>query len=103
MADIDANVVYIDEFGDYVRASVHPAIGRAAQQAELFGCEKSGFTGLLFPLQRGMDVLAGLAELAGKLMVDKMAGTYQGLYATAREYARVEENNVRNLTSSGSH
>ena len=103
MADIKADAPYIGEFGDYLRLNIEVSFGESIRQAQEYGCVKSGFTGLLYPLQPAMDTLSGLAGQTGQLMTRKLQGTYHGLFATANEYAGVEKNNYynfKNLTSS---
>lgn len=97
MADIEADAPYIGEFGDYLRLNIEVSFGDSIRQAQEYGCVKSGFTGLLYPLQPAMDWLSWLAGQTGTQMNAKLQGTYHGLYATANEYAGVEESNVRNL------
>lgn len=103
MADIKADAPYIGEFGDYLRNNIEVCFGDSIRQAQEYGCVKSGFTGLLYPLQPAMDWLSWLAGQTGQVMTRKLQGTYHGLYATGNEYAGVERDNYdnfRNLTSS---
>jgi hypothetical protein len=101
--DLKANARYIGEFGDYVNYHVHADVGAAASQASGYGCVKDGFTGLLLPLQPAMDRLSQLVDQAGNIMGQKMTGTYQGLYATANDYAGMDANNAGNLTASAGY
>lgn len=103
MADIKADAPYIGEFGDYLRLNIQVSLEESIQQAQEYGCVKSGFIGLLYPLQPAMDWLSWLAGQTGQVMTGKLTGTYHGLFATANEYADVEESNyhnLKNLTSS---
>jgi hypothetical protein len=103
VADIKADAPYIGEFGDYLRLNIQVSFEESIEQAQEYGCVKSGFTGLLYPLQPAMDWLSGLAGQTGQVMTRKLEGTYHGLFATANEYAGVEKNNYynfKNMTSS---
>ncbi len=109
MSDLKADAPFIGEFGDYLRLTIKDDIDQSINQAREHGCVKSGFTGLLAPLQPAMDGLSGLTGQTGTVMTQKLQGTYQGLYATANEYAGIEEkntvnfknlHNTKNLTSS---
>jgi hypothetical protein len=97
MADIKADAPYIGELGDYLRLNIEVSLGDSIRQAQNYGCVKSGFTGLLYPLQPAMDWLSWLAGQTGTVMTGKLQGTYHGLFATANEYAGIEASNVRNL------
>lgn len=97
VSDIKADAPYIGELGDYLRYNTEVCIGDSIRQAQEYGCVKSGFTGLLLPLQPAMDALSNVAGETGTLMTRKLQGTYHGLFATANQYAGVEDDNARNM------
>lgn len=93
MTDVKVDPGYIDDLADYIESHLDSQMVICAQQAELYGCRKKGFTGLLEPLQAVMDTLAEQVHGAGQFMLGRIEGTAGALHATARDYRRTERKN----------
>jgi hypothetical protein len=84
----------IYDFGIWSSGVANQFTSQVQSQMSQQGCNKSGFDGLLWPLQGAMDVLRGITEQVNKGFSGKLVSIAQGLEATASQYQGVEQHNT---------
>lgn len=94
MSTVEVTAQRVWQFGTYLNSEVwgdfHSTIrGQAVNE----GCNKSGFTGLIEPLQGSMDMLHGWSDDLMDIAVERLHGVSDGLISTAYSYVGIDDDN----------
>jgi uncharacterized protein YukE len=92
MSTVEVTAQRVWQFGTYLNSEVwgdfHTTIrGQAVNE----GCNKSGFTGLIEPLQGSMDMLHGWSDDLMDIAVKRLHGVSGGLISTAYSYVGIDD------------
>lgn len=94
------NATKIYEFGTYI-SKVSEDFSTVQEYITQEATDKSGFTGLLYPLQEVMDGLSHLCSEVNREFKSKLDSVYKGLHDTAKQYGDVEKENLGKLSKTG--
>lgn len=96
---LTAETPRIRDYAFFLSRDVVSDFGLVLDQASSQGCNTSGFTGVLAPVQEAMKALNELTVKAYQLAVDRLDSTAAGTEAAANAYDHIENINVQHVTS----
>lgn len=96
MAGFDVQPDALDEYANTFNG-LNQAITTIGQYAEQYGCDKSGFTGLLTLLHPGVDLVNNLFGETLKFGQERMVNLQQGVTSVAQRYRTQDDEAMKKL------